>query len=347
MECIEMTESLSLFGQNIPVDILRAYRNKWPEMADEKFWDAACSALELYAPPPKSLTIKNPERKWELVSAYQKTVRRGDLPLALRLVSAMCSLPGELPYFWRRICTTAAEDIGPGDDGVMNLVMACSEIYTPKKTAEWQYPILCFITEMMCMAERSRAYCAMAIIDGQIKAGVMPQGLTDDEKKLVSAIRKCNDATGWAITNAWRGEGMLKFQLIEYPLHLESNGYTAPEPMMIKGLPNYAYDMHTRVGKSVCAKLTGYAVLKDFFVKNPTLENKAVAVGWALFFEEGGKIAGELINDTLTGLEAKFIAAKVGWKLESWLALRTIIAKLLADGSVNEQRVKVANLQGY
>jgi hypothetical protein len=78
-------------------------------------WVSLCDGLREYQAPHRGLAIAK-ERKWELVSAFQKSIRRGDKQIALRLVSAMDRMPTEWAYFWRRLCVIACEDIGPGDD---------------------------------------------------------------------------------------------------------------------------------------------------------------------------------------------------------------------------------------
>src|SRR4051812_40010649 len=77
-------------------------------------------------------TLQDRGRKWELVSSYQKCVRRGLVDLSPWLVGELLSLgPTEWAYCWRRICVTAAEDVGFGDPDLMNFVIACSTLFRP------------------------------------------------------------------------------------------------------------------------------------------------------------------------------------------------------------------------
>lgn len=341
---------MQLFN-DLPISIEPMIKDRlaWTGMADEKWWKEACDALVLYEPPPPSLKLSHPERKWELVSALQKTVRRGDTQLALKLVSAMCSLPTELAYFWKRVCTTATEDVGPADNAVMNFVICASKVYTPKKAADFQYKVLCFLTEMMCETDRSRVYCSESIIDSLLSSAVMPNNLKPAEKELLAHIQECGDVTDWAVKNNWRGEGMLKYQMLAGTTNqsLMPRFWKRPEPLLLKGLPSYSYDMHTRVGKSVLVRMTGFKVIKEFFEQNPSIKPRAEALGWALFFEEGGKIDGEMDNIVVSVLEQKFVAAKFGWTFDNWMLLRDLIKTLLDDGAIDKLREKVLSEQGY
>jgi hypothetical protein len=339
----------NLFMDDFPIEALMKSdaTTTWPQMQNPKFWGDAAFALKQYEPPTASLTIKHVDRKWELVSAYQKTVRRGDTELALRLVSAMCSLPAELPYFWKRVCTTATEDVGAGDKDVMNFVVTCSMIYLPKKAADYQYKILCFLTEMMCETTRSRAYCSMSIIEGMLKAGVKP-AMDQQEKDLCNAIMGVQEKEGWAKKNNWRGETMLIFQLADYELKLANNFWKRPAPLMLKGLPNYAYDMHTRSGKMALGGVAAkYAPVVEFFAACPTLQNKAEVVGWAILFEEGLKIDEEELDIPLAYLEQKFIAAKFGWKFDKWMDFREIVRVALEKGEIDSFREWALSKQEY
>src|ERR1035437_3608789 len=122
-------------------------------------WAELCERMREYQGPPRSLVLDNRERKWELISAFQKSIRRGDKAMALRLVSAMDSMPEEYAHYWRRLCVISCEDLGPADDTLATFVVACSSVFSPKKTGEKNYDLLCFLTEKMCgLRNRSRIY---------------------------------------------------------------------------------------------------------------------------------------------------------------------------------------------
>jgi hypothetical protein len=77
---------------------LHDYQNSaWRKSVFEG-WEGLCVSLRNYNAPYGTWTFEN-ERKWELVSAFQKAIRRGDKWVALRLISAMESMPTERAYF--------------------------------------------------------------------------------------------------------------------------------------------------------------------------------------------------------------------------------------------------------
>lgn len=334
----------------IDIKPLLDLRNEWTDMAPLDWWTDAANALRLYEPPPALLTVKHADRKWEIVSAYQKAVRRSDVEWALKMVSAMCSIPAELGYFWKRVTCVAAEDVGPGDVHTMNFVIQASRAYTPKKDPEQQYRVLCFLTEMMCETTRSHDYCRMVVIEHMHKNGVKPKNLTEDESALLAHFLAAPDEIGgWALKNNWRGEGMLKFQLAS-GLQLIAEPWPEepwPEPAIVKGLPSYAYDMHTRAGKQMLAMLSGFKIVKDFLLTHPTIRQKIEILGDAVFYEEGILIANEVRDPVLKSLELRYAAAEAGWSVDTWMEFRGIIRPLLASGAIDKLREKVALQQEY
>src|SRR5713101_9412864 len=117
--------------------------SRWGDTASNR-WVSLCTGLRDYQAPCTSVAI-NKERKWELVSAFQKSIRRGDKQMALGLISAMDSMPEEYAYFWRRLCDIACEDVGPADDNLAAVGVACATVFTPKKTGNKNYDLICFL----------------------------------------------------------------------------------------------------------------------------------------------------------------------------------------------------------
>jgi replication-associated recombination protein RarA len=156
------------------LDHLRNYQKmRWGLCASSR-WISLCDALREYDAPCRSFAIHR-ERKWELVSALQKTIRRGDKQTALRLISAMDGMPAEYAYFWRRLCVIACEDVGLADDVLTAFVVACATVFPPKSTGTKNYDLFCFLAEQMCdLSTRSRIYCSYSIIESIVsKAGLV------------------------------------------------------------------------------------------------------------------------------------------------------------------------------
>jgi replication-associated recombination protein RarA len=152
-------------------------------------WVSLCDGLREYRAPPRSLSIDR-ERKWELVSAFQKSIRSGDKQIAFRLISAMDSMPTEYAYFWRRLCVIACEDVGPADDTLAAFVVACSTIFTKKRIGPKSYDLFCFLAEQMCaLRARSRIYCTYSIIGVAASKHELPKLGWMTSQSLRSSLR--------------------------------------------------------------------------------------------------------------------------------------------------------------
>jgi len=164
-------------------ELLRYPELKWAETVSGR-WRYLCDGLLAYKTSCTRTFPMDKERKWELVSAFQKSVRRGDKETALRLVSAMDSMPEEYAYLWRRLCVLACEDVGPADDVLASFVVACSTVFPPKKTAGENYRIISFLAEQLCdLPRRSRIYCSYGALEPAALKGELPE-LTPQDKGL-------------------------------------------------------------------------------------------------------------------------------------------------------------------
>jgi hypothetical protein len=323
--------------------------SKWGWTPSEG-WVSLCNGLRDYQPPSKSLTI-TPERKWELVSAFQKSIRRGDMQMALSLVSAMDSL-GEYSYWWRRVCVVGLEDVGLADDTLAAFVVACSSVFTPKKTGSKGYDVICYLVEKLCdLPNRSRIYCSYAVIEPGATKGELPE-LTMEDKEIVSAILERNAIVraggtpwlAWQKKNDWRAAGLVKYVGLRLPLEMTTVKTPVPPYKIIHDLPSCAYDMYTRTGLRVLHRLVrgvkGAEPIREFFRQN-TVKDAHRALGEALFFEEGGRIRGELIYPALSCLEQRVFAHQFGLPLESWLHLRVLVGRALKVGVIDRVREEV------
>src|ERR1039458_6267794 len=154
---------------------LLTYPNRKWDAAPSVQWESLCSHMRAYEAPLRGMVLAR-ERKWELGSALQKSIRRGDKPIALRLVSAIDNMPEEYGYFWKRLCVIACEDIGPADYELATFVLACSSVFTPKRSGAKNYDFFCFLVEVICdLPVRSRIYCSMSIFESIAAEGRVPQ----------------------------------------------------------------------------------------------------------------------------------------------------------------------------
>jgi len=314
-------------------------------------WISLCDGLRQYDAPLGRLVLAR-ERKWELVSAIQKSIRRGEKEITLHLLSAIDGMPEEYAYFWRRLCVTACEDVGPADDVLAAFVVVCSTVFPPKKTGRDNVGLMGFLAEQMCdLSTRSRIYCSYGLIEPAAMKSELP-GLQEEDKLIVSAImqRKAsvqtptNTSQEWQRKNDWRAEGLLRFLGLRLPLEISEVPIPVPPYKMLFDLPSYCYDVHTRVGLAMLKRLVqgvdGAEGIGEFFQRNK-IKCAHRAVGMALFFVEGGRIEGELIYEPLCGLEQRLFAHQYGLPQESWLELRVLVARALADGVIDRVREEV------
>jgi hypothetical protein len=324
---------------------------RWGEAASER-WGSLCNGLRAYQAPPRGSFAIEKQRKWELVSAFQKAIRRGDKQTALRLISAMDRMPSEYGYFWRRLCVIACEDVGPGDDTLTAFTVACSTIFLPKKTGRLNYDLLCFLTEQMCeLRSRSRIYCSYCVIEPAAVKCELPELSTEDEL-IVSAIMERRASVlapqsfwqQWLKRNQWRAEGLLRFVGLELPLEMTIVTAAIPPHRMLFDLPGYCYDMHTRTGLAVIRWLIhgvrGAEEIRDLFRQNQ-INTPYKALGEALFFVEGARIEGELIYGPLCHLEQRIIAHQFGLSLKTWLYLQILVERAVVDGVIDRVREDV------
>jgi len=331
-------------------ELLSYPESRWGDTASNR-WVSLCTGLRDYQAPCTSVAI-NKERKWELVSAFQKSIRRGDKQVALRLISAMDSMPEEYAYFWRRLCVIACEDVGPADDTLAAFVVACATVFPPKKTGNKNYDLICFLAEQMCdLSTRSRIYCSYGAIEPAAIKAELPE-LTLEDQPIVSAISQRRAAVQvpenawreWQKKNDWRAEGLLKFVGLKLPLEMTNVDTPVPPYKMLFDLPSHCYDMHTRIGLAMLKRLVkgvdGAEEIKEFFQENK-IKGAHRALGETLFFVEGGRIQGELIYGPLCCLEQRLFAYQFGLPLNSWLNLGVLVEKAPEEGVIDRVREEV------
>lgn len=330
---------------------LQGYPNRNWNTVPSVRWESLCSRMLSYEAPPRSMTLPK-ERKWELVSAFQKSIRRADKPMALRLVSAIDNMPEEYGYFWRRLCVIACEDIGPANDELATFVLACSSVFTPKRSGARSYDFFCFLVELMCdLPARSRIYCSMGIIESIVAEGTSPK-LSDEDTQIVSAIMQrkammlspANAWQQWQSKNDWRAEKMLRFIGLTLPEKLFHEKFPIPAYRMLFDLPSYCLDVHTRIGQEVLRCLMrgscGAIAIRDFIYRNK-VKGALKAFGMALFFVEGGRLEGEMLYPSLSRLEQLLIAHQHGLSQNEFLTLQALVLDALNAGTIDQIREEV------
>ena len=235
-------------------ELHRYPQRRWAKAISDR-WVSLCNGLRDYEAPCRRFAVHR-QREWELVSAFQKSIRRADKAIGLRLISAMDSMPEESAYFWRRLCVIACEDVGPADDVLASFVVACATVFPPKKTASENYRLICFLAEQMCaLPTRSHIYCSSAAIKPAVIKAALPE-LTLEDQRINAAITQLRAAVQvpenpwqeWQKKNDWRAEGLLKFVGLRLPLPMIQIDTPIPPSKLLFDLPSCCYDVHTRVG---------------------------------------------------------------------------------------------------
>ena len=93
--------------------------------------------------------------KWVLASAFQKTIRRGDIKTAQS--SAVSLFQNDKQMLFRRIMVTALEDIGVGDISVATEVIAASADAKWRRTVGGDMRVISYLIEKMCEVPKDRS----------------------------------------------------------------------------------------------------------------------------------------------------------------------------------------------
>lgn len=153
-------------------------------------WKTLCENLRVPQKPMVELRI-SPERRWELVSALEKSIWRAWTFWALHTIEASAAIPTLLPNLARRMAVIACEDIGVGDETLTRFTVACSAVFTPKRSAVEMPSVLRFLTNQMCLVQRrSRIACSLSLIAESVSMGVNISNLNAADRAIFSAVRK-------------------------------------------------------------------------------------------------------------------------------------------------------------
>lgn len=300
---------------------------------------------------PQGLIVKNAQRKWELVSGYQKSVRRGNTRLAVRLVGAMYSMTSEQKYMTRRIGTVVAEDIGAGSPLLTKFVLASFSVYTPTALNDAQTRGLWSeLTRLMCEAKKSRLYCTMSITKDFASSERVYKSLAHSPIADVAMMdTKMTDSmpeaqARWLTSGNWRAEGMAVGSIwhAHLPEEYQSLQLIAQEmtaTKMMAGLPNYAYDKHTRYGGKAIGDLRYLQSTKEMFKTIKPIDTRDV-LGWAVFFEEGSLLDEAYENPNLIAFEQEMIAEHHGLEYDEWMEVRKHARMLISNGTLDESRAE-------
>ena len=319
-------------------------------------WVELCEQLSTYSRQHEARHFPS-VRKWELVSALQKAIRRGDRSVAMQLIAMIEGTTGESSYFWRRLPVIACEDIGIGDSDLTVFTVACSQTFTPVKSKAVLFDVFAFLVGKLCSTPNlSRTACDLACIESNLRADSKQPLANLADEILIAAIESRNreltlpDTSWrrWQRKNDWRGSQLLRFHEMNLPFPLLSRHTSLPPFRMIQGLPNYCYDMYTRVGRTVLhSLLSGVAGAERIrnLLSEPGVCEPLLAAGEALFFEEGGLLQDEVGYECVADLNQRLFANQFGLGMERWQELRAHMRAAIQLGIVDTLREKEVSRQ--
>jgi len=306
--------------------------------------------------------------KWLGSSTWQKSMRRGQIDLAVQAATTFWSI--DRTAFWRRCLLVVVEDIGVGDiDTVIQVLNICASAQLRRKVGDLKSAL--YVTEIMCKAVKCRLAdhlyistqsphaqsafklpiekmpdtllsvmandkaitlhqraLALWLLAGTNKfpSDVLPQriGTIENAAHVLRAICKNANLLDACIPVLTR---------TPYPLTLFmplmasaiSNGVIkanqlASEFSITGGLPHYAADTFTRVGK---------ACIRGWQKAVPDLKRFSTAqIGLGVFYTEGAIVDKELTNNELVDYKqsAEFYDVEAaGLCIPEYLGLREII----------------------
>lgn len=206
-----------------------------------------------------------------------------------------------------------------------------------------------FLANQMCgLSNRSRIYCSYGVIEPAAMKSELPE-LRAEDKPIVSTIMQQkasvqmpkNAWQEWQRKNDWRAEGLLGFLGLRLPLEMTRVQTLLPPYKMLFDLPSYCYDMHTRVGLESLKRLIGTSEAIGKFFHENRVKAAHRALGWQLFFVEGGRIKNELIYEPLSRMEQKVVAHQCGLSPGKWLVLRILLEEAIENGLLERIRSEV------
>lgn len=106
-------------------------------------------------------TTTTPDRKWRIISAMQKAIRRSDEELARKAGNAVRLLDDA--YFWRRLVVIALEDIGVADPVLCSWVLAATTTKSYRAMLG-EKALAMFLLTLMARAVKDRTTCDLTCL---------------------------------------------------------------------------------------------------------------------------------------------------------------------------------------
>lgn len=123
------------------------------------------ASLKDYECPDIHTRLKLPTSRYKAMSAMQKAIRRGNVPMAQSAAHALWS-SGFAPHFWRRMAVITLEDVGIGVPMIPAIgnLMAADKVW--RGTMD-QRKAMFWVTELLCLPPKSRDACLVEVFTHQ------------------------------------------------------------------------------------------------------------------------------------------------------------------------------------
>ena len=119
---------------------------------------------------PSFFTDKGEDGHYDMLSAFQKSIRGSDVDAALHYLGRLI-VSGDYDSIYRRMIVIAYEDIGLANPGIGPKVIAAVEACERIGYPELQIPLSVIVTEMALSPKSNSAYSGIAAAISDINAG--------------------------------------------------------------------------------------------------------------------------------------------------------------------------------
>lgn len=168
-------------------------------------------AAELRRTEPTSAIKPMPHSRYVLLSALQKSIRRGNEPIALNCTAALLNIDPD--KFWRRLAVIAFEDVGIGDLETVARVTAVTGNKRWRDAHGGNQPIANYLVRRLCRAVKDRTTDDLCVVaehhpdldQARLEWTFLPQG------QLLDTIARTQSLKRQALS-AWFAAGTSRFQ---------------------------------------------------------------------------------------------------------------------------------------
>ena len=276
-----------------------------------------------------SVSLKDPNSKWKVSSALQKSIRRGLVERASYYAQSLIN-GGQSDYFWRRIPVVALEDVGPGDLDLCAFTLALARFSALRKPYN-ELALADFLVTEMARGVKSRGFCDL-MCSWTFDQGAQFNNASDHvvemraeaftHAHLLGVVEGKEGAKNLSQFNdmALEGEAPITRFIVESGIKRSVHGLHSSVVALTRGIkedkvhiheqtlphnmlgamPDFAYDQFTLEGKKVMSYLVKSLELAE---KWPALASSE-KLSMAVFQVESAQLNRKLASPTLDELQA-------------------------------------------